>query len=270
MKPFARLLLAAPAVVVPQRGAAQSGAPLPQLPEVVVDGDYYDGGSPSPARVELGRMLFFDKILSGNRNIACAACHHPDLASTDGLALGLGEGPQGRGPERRVGSTHATGVHGRVPRNTLALFNLGAKDFTRVFHDGRVETDPDGLYEGGFVTPAKWRLPKGLDNVLAAQAMFPVAAPIEMAGQRGENSVADAVLLKNVAGDGGVWQLLAERLQSIPAYVELFKSAFAGHVTGPEDVNYVLAANAIAAFETHAFRADDSPFDRYHAPDRTR
>ena len=83
-------------------------------------------------------------------------------------------------------------VHERVPRNSPALFNLGAKEFSRMFHDGRVETDPNGYFEGGFVTPAKWKLPPGLDNVLAAQAMFPPTSPAEMAGQQGENEVADA------------------------------------------------------------------------------
>ena len=29
----------------------------------------------NPAQVALGRALFFDKILSGNRDIACATCH---------------------------------------------------------------------------------------------------------------------------------------------------------------------------------------------------
>ena len=35
----------------------------------------------NPAKVELGRMLFFDNHLSGNQNISCASCHHPSLAS---------------------------------------------------------------------------------------------------------------------------------------------------------------------------------------------
>jgi cytochrome c peroxidase len=34
-------------------------------------------------------------------------------------------------------------------------------------------------------------------------------------------------------------------------------------VNNPEDITYVHAANAIAAFETGAWRFDDSPFDRY-------
>ena len=263
MKSLVGVLLVAPAVMVSHHGTVDSAAPPPLLRAAVVDGDYYHGGAPSPAKVELGRVLFFDKILSGNRNIACATCHHPDLGTTDGLVLGLGEGAQGLGPERRAGSEKATGVHGRVPRNSSALFNVGAEEFTRLFHDGRVETDPEGQYEGGFITPARWRLPKGLDNVLAAQAMFPVVSATEMAGQDGENSIADAASRKNMAGPDGVWAQLGERLQGIPEYVELFRRAFPARVNVAAEVNYVLAANAIAAFETSAFRADESPFDRF-------
>ena len=238
------------------------------LPEAVVDADYYEGGAPPEARVELGRMLFFDKILSGNRNIACATCHHPSFGSSDGVALPLGEGPRGLGPERKPGANKAEAVHGRVPRNSPALFNLGAQEFVRLFHDGRVEIDPQGYYDGGFITPAKWKLPAGLDNVLAAQAMFPVGSPGEMAGQKGENPIADAVSLNNLAGPGGAWELLARRLRAIPEYVELFKAAFPERVQEPADVTFVLAANAIAAFETHGFRADQSPFDLYLRGDR--
>jgi len=233
------------------------------LPQPIVDADYYEAGQPSEAKVELGRFLFFDKILSGNKNISCATCHHPDEASADGLALSLGEGAVGLGAARRAGDTVETAVHGRVPRNSPALFNVGAAEFTRMYHDGRVETDPNGYYEGGFITPAKWKLPAGLDNVLAAQAMFPVTSPIEMAGQKGENSIADARSLNNAAGPDGVWAQLGERLQEIPEYVELFQAAFPERVEKASDISFVFAANAIAAWEADAFRADDSPFDRY-------
>lgn len=233
------------------------------LPAPVVDADYYSNGAPPETQVELGRMLFFDKILSGNQNISCATCHHPEFASGDGLALPLGEGAQGLGPERRAGSKKAQAVHERVPRNSPALFNLGAREFTRMFHDGRVETDPNQYYEGGFITPAKWKLPTGLENVLAAQAMFPVTSPTEMAGQKGENSIADARSLNNAAGPGGVWELLAHRLQAIPEYVDLFKAAYPDQVTQASDISMVLTANAIAAFETKIFRADNSPFDHF-------
>ena len=69
--------------------------------------------------------------------------------------------------------------------------------------------------------------------------------------------------LNNAAGPAGVWEQLAGRLSAIPEYVELFRRAFPETVSEPDDVTFVLAANAIAAFEADAFRADDSPFDRY-------
>lgn len=234
-----------------------------ELPQPVIDADFYEAGTPSAAKVELGRMLFFDKILSGNKNISCATCHHPDLASGDGLSLGFGEGAQGLGTSRTPGTSPESAIHERVPRNAPALFNVGALEYTRMFHDGRVEIDTMNFYEGGFITPAKWKLPQGLENVLAAQAMFPVTSPTEMAGQKGENPVANAKSLNNAAGPGGVWELLAKRLQAIPGYVELFEAAFPDEVSTAGDISMVLVANAIAAFETTAFRADDSPFDRY-------
>ncbi|XWN32932.1 MAG: cytochrome c peroxidase [Devosia sp.] len=234
----------------------------------IVDIDFYEDGNASDEEVELGRLLFFDKILSGNRNISCATCHHPAHASTDGVALGIGEGGKGLGPERRVAEGDA--VLGRVPRNSPALRFLGAREFTKLFHDGRVEADPDGPWPSGFWTPAREQLPKGLDNVLAAQAMFPVLSDIEMAGGRGENTVADAAALRRFAGDGGAWDLLAMRLREIDAYVALFQAAYPD-IEGREDITFVHAANAIAAFETAAFRSDQSPFDDYlRTGDRTR
>ena len=243
--------------------------PVPdQFPDAVNDADYFESGEPSPAKVELGRLLFFDKILSGNRNISCATCHHPRHATTDGLALSLGEGPRGLGPERRPGNSLAESVHGRVPRNSPALFNLGAREFTRLFHDGRVEADPNHYYEGGFITPAKWKLPPGLESLLAAQAMFPPTSREEMAGQKGENPIADAAALNNAAGPGGVWELLALRLRSVPEYVARFQEAFPERITSAEEITFVEAANALAAFQAQAFRSDESPFDRYLRGDR--
>ncbi len=231
------------------------------LPTPVTDADYR--ADASPAKVELGRMLFFDKVLSGNRNISCATCHHPTLGTSDAMALSFGEGARGLGLDRRPGATASEAVHERVPRNSPALFNLGAREYTTMFHDGRVEEDDQGFYEGGFITPAKWKLPRGLDNVLAAQAMFPVTSPTEMAGQQGENEIANAKAANKAGGPEGVWELLAQRLRGIPEYVALFREAYPGEVESAGDVTFVRAANAIAAFEATAFRSDDSPFDRH-------
>lgn len=46
----------------------------------------------TPEAVELGRALFWDPILSGDRDVACASCHHPRFAYTDGLPFPVGVG----------------------------------------------------------------------------------------------------------------------------------------------------------------------------------
>jgi cytochrome c peroxidase len=43
-----------------------------------------------PARVELGRRLFYDQRLSGNGTQSCASCHRQELAFTDGRTVSIG------------------------------------------------------------------------------------------------------------------------------------------------------------------------------------
>jgi len=47
----------------------------------------------SKAKDDLGRMLFFDPILSGARDRSCASCHNPGLSWGDGLPKAIGEKP---------------------------------------------------------------------------------------------------------------------------------------------------------------------------------
>jgi cytochrome c peroxidase len=44
------------------------------------------------ARIELGKMLFFDPRLSGSNWISCATCHNPAMGWSDGLPTGIGHG----------------------------------------------------------------------------------------------------------------------------------------------------------------------------------
>lgn len=59
------------------------------------------GPTPAPAKVRLGRALMFDKELSGNRDISCATCHHPTLATADALPVSIGTGAEGLGESRK-------------------------------------------------------------------------------------------------------------------------------------------------------------------------
>src|SRR5581483_2814697 len=44
----------------------------------------------TPAKVELGRMLYYDPRISGNGTLSCATCHNPALGWADGLPKGIG------------------------------------------------------------------------------------------------------------------------------------------------------------------------------------
>lgn len=229
------------------------------LPAPLTEADF---PSRDMAKEALGRLLFHDKILSGNMNTSCATCHHGLTDMGDGLSLSVGEGGVGLGMTRNTG-IGPDAIHERVPRNAPHVFNLGALQVTRMFHDGRVEVDPS--WPSGYFSPAYMMLPLGLDTVLAAQAMFPITSSTEMAGQAGENEVADAATYGNLFL---VWELLAQRVRNIPEYVDMFESVF-DDVDGPDDITMVHIANAIAAWEDGAFRAIDTPFDRYLRGDQS-
>jgi len=148
------------------------------LPEPATRADFPTTRATS---VLLGRDLVFDPILSGNRNISCASCHNPDHASADGLSLNIGEGGMGLGKARRANPENPPPA--LVPHNAPALFNLGAQEFTRLFHDGRVEADPSQRF--GIRVPEGQHLERPL-TLLGAQALTPMVPPEQMAGQPGD------------------------------------------------------------------------------------
>jgi cytochrome c peroxidase len=47
----------------------------------------------TPAKAELGRLLFFDPLLSGSQVRSCSNCHNPGLSWGDGLPRAIGEKP---------------------------------------------------------------------------------------------------------------------------------------------------------------------------------
>src|SRR6201997_5713198 len=74
----------------------------------------------TPARVALGQKLFFEPRLSADGPAACAPCHDPDRAFTDGRPVSVG-------------------IHGRVgQRNAPTILN--ALYNKHQFWDGRVTT----------------------------------------------------------------------------------------------------------------------------------
>ncbi len=219
------------------------------------------GPNPDPALVKLGQFLYFDKLLSGNKDISCATCHHPFLNTGDGLPLSIGTGAAGLGPVRVLGQGRSF-----IPRNAPDIFNRGAPEWSSMFWDSRVSGTP----ATGFSTPAKDKLPPGLDSVLAAQAMFPVTSGDEMRGAFGDIDVygqLNGLALINDDNLPAIWAALIERVLAIPEYQTLFQQAYPD--IPPHQLGFQHAANAIAAFEIEAFTFSDSPWDRYLAGDNS-
>lgn len=73
------------------------GFPTPVVP---------DNNPMSEAKVQLGRHLFYDTRLSGNRTFSCASCHKQDRAFADALPRGVGS----------TGEMH--------PRGSMSLANI--------------------------------------------------------------------------------------------------------------------------------------------------
>ncbi len=172
------------------------------LPAPVTDADYAPVNS---AETQLGQLLFWDPVLSGNRNISCGTCHHPRFGTSDGFSLGMGEGGIGLGPARVADP--ANPPEQRIPRSAPALFNLGAHEFTVMFDDGRIQVDP--TRPSGLRTPLEDEMVTGFASLLSAQTMFPVLSADEMAGHGHENEVATAVRQGMITGPE--WRLGSHR-----------------------------------------------------------
>lgn len=177
----------------------------------------------SDAKVALGRDLFWDPILSGNRDVACASCHHPAFGYADGLRTSIGTGGSGLGPRR----TLAAGAP-RPTRNAMTVLDAAFNGLTL---DGAT---------AALGAPMFW---DNRAHSLEQQALGPISAEGEM---RGGAYDAQHILPEIVA-----------RLSAVPAYVARFGGAF-----GPTGITADRVAGAIAAFE-RSIVATDSSFDRY-------
>lgn len=210
---------------------------------------------PSAAVVELGRALYFDKLLSGNKDVSCATCHHPRYALGDGLAMSVGTGGTGLGPERRKGDERRF-----VGRNAPALFNRGLSEAETLFWDGRVS----GSAAHGFQAAGDVELPPGLDHLLAAQAVFPLLNRDEMRGHPQDvavdgspNELADIPSLHT----GRLGVALLRRVLAVPEYRDMLRRAYP--TVQADGFMFAHLLNALAAFQVEAATTLDTPFDRY-------
>jgi cytochrome c peroxidase len=180
----------------------------------------------TPARVALGRILFWDPILSGDRDTACGTCHHPRFGYAENRDLSIGVSGVGLGDWRRF----ATGGSMLfVKRNSQTILNVAF----------------NGIDEAGRHVPATapmfWDV-RALS--LEQQALEPLKALEEMRGS-------------TVAEDKAVDAIVA-RVAALPEYRKMFADAFGAE----QSVTSQNLARALAAFQ-RSLTANRSPFDRY-------
>jgi cytochrome c peroxidase len=212
---------------------SQTGPQAPQFVALPATAPPAPADNPTtPDRVALGRLLFWDPILSGQKDVACATCHHPDFGYSDGLAVSIGANGIGLGPSRAFAPGHASQP---VKRNSQTILNVAF----------------NGLAARATATPATapmfWDLRvQGLE----AQALEPIKAVDEM---RGGAFPEDRAVATVVA-----------RLTALPEYRRLFTRAFGGNAAVTEQN----LGRALAAFQ-RSLVAMNSPFDRYMRGDVT-
>ena len=186
----------------------------------------------SPEKVALGRLLFFDPILSGHKDVACATCHHPEFGFAESLEISIGVNGRGMGSKRDF--VTPIGDIPFVKRNSQTILNAAFNGLT-------LTGSADAAH-----APMFWDLrAKSLEN----QSLEPIKSFEEMRGHQYTTEVAlDSVV---------------NRLKKIAEYRRLFQEAF----TASDAINSQNLARAIAAYE-RTLVGGNSRFDQYMRGDR--
>ena len=109
-------------------GQGQGQNPFSALPERV---DAPPDNPLTADKVALGKLLFWDPILSGHRDVACASCHHPRAGYAEDRDISIGVNGTGFGRSRRFQSPNSIPF---VKRNSPTMLNVG---FNGVDQTGR-------------------------------------------------------------------------------------------------------------------------------------
>lgn len=185
----------------------------------------------TPDKIKLGKLLFYDPILSGNKDVACATCHHPDYGYAENLDLSIGVNGFGIGSSRRFKSNNQIPI---VKRNAHTVLNSAYNGM-----DVKGNYHPDKA-------PMFW---DNRAHSLEEQALKPILSLEEMRGdQISENHILDTIV---------------NRLHKIKAYQNLFALAF------PENskIDSTNILKAIASFE-RSLTTPNSRFDKFIAGDK--
>ncbi len=178
-------------------------------------------------KVALGQLLFYDPILSGNKDVACATCHQPEFNYAEFMETSIGVNGMGNASKRQFLAPN------NIPftkRNSQSLLNTA---FNGITNHAPYHAES---------APMFWDLrAKGLEE----QALIPIATLEEMRGH-GQTE-------KNILTE------VVDRIRRIPEYQLRFAAVFAGE---PDPVNEKNLGKAIATYE-RTLIANNSRFDQY-------
>ncbi len=180
----------------------------------------------SPEKEFLGKLLFYDPILSGNKDVACATCHHPNNGYAEFLDISIGPNSRGLGSKRKFNSPNDIPF---VKRNAQTIINTAFNGI-----------DPHNRYNPQEASMFWDDRAKSLEK----QALEPIKAFEEMRGHGNDET--------------DVLQTVIDRLREIPEYQKLFELAFGG----TDAVTVDNLGKAIAAFE-RTIVTNNSRFDQY-------
>ena len=185
----------------------------------------------TPAKTNLGKMLFWDPILSGDKDVACVSCHHPDFGYAEDLDISIGSNGVGLGSTRHFQTPNTIGF---VKRNAHTVLNTAFNGM-----DGKGDYDPANA-------PMFWDLRK---KTLELQSLEPIKSLEEMRGHH----FTDSTALDSVVA----------RLKNIEEYRQLFKFAFGSELS----INADNIGKALATFE-RTLTATNSRFDGFDRGDK--
>ena len=140
------------------------------------------------AKVELGRLLYFDPLLSGANDVSCAHCHHPDLGLSDNRGRSMGKGGHGLGPDRAGGALLRRGspTVWNAAYNHLQFWDGRAKDLEE--QAGKPIEDPNEMAQN----------PAELERELAAIPEYQRLFKAAFGNGNGNGGSGDAVSFEHV------------------------------------------------------------------------
>lgn len=255
-------LLAPAALVLSASLSAQVPPPPPLLPPPL------PAANPgTPARINLGKVLFWDEQLSSTRSVACGTCHIPSAGGGDPRTL-LGDGALHPGPDGVFGSPDDVLGSPGVPASAASGHYLGSDSFGLGLQvTGRKAPSSinaayapllfwDGRAGGQFVDPdtGVTIIPAG--GALENQALGPLVSDVEMAhsGRTLDDVVARVAASEPLALSPSLPAALSTWIAG-RSYAELFAEAF-----GDGAVTAARIGLATASYERTLF-SNQTPFD---------